>query len=223
MRISFGRGPGRPPSTSLLKGLRLGLVPVLLCLASAAGAVEPLPALQPAGSYVDDDPSANHLSTPPGNRARFRRVINASIQKNPDNVSALSHRAYLFMEGGDHVRARRDYDAALAAAEPGGPHERHALWSRGWASYEMDDYAATLSDWQRAIALHGGEPFWAAYSLALLYWTTGQAELALQWYDAAADADPRWATADGMAHRTRRWSPPQQARMQALFQAWERR
>ena len=191
--------------------------------ASAAGASDALPALQPDGRYLDDDPSASYLSTPPGNRSRFRQLIDASIRKNPRNVSALSHRAYLFMEAGDHARARRDFDAALAAAEPGGPHERHVRWSRGWASYEQADYAATLSDWQRAIELHGGRPFWAPYSLALLYWTTGQADLALQWYDAAVQSDQDWATADGMAHRTRRWSPPQQARMQELFAAWARR
>ena len=202
--------------------LRPGLLLLLLCFAGAAGAFDALPAVQPVGSYVDDDPSAGYLAAPSGSRARFRRIINAAIQNNPRNVSALVHRAFLFMEGGDFARARRDYDAALAAAEPGGPHERHVLWSRGWASYEQEDYAATFSDWQRAIALHGGEPSWAAYSLALLYWTTGQADLALEWYAAAAAANPEWGTVEGVEHRIRRWSPPQQERMRALFAAWQR-
>lgn len=199
---------------------RLGLILLLLSFAGAAGAAERLPAMQPEGSYIDDDLAASYVPAPFGRRAQFRQLINASIQKNPRNVAALVHRAYLFMEGGDFTRARRDYDAALAAAEPGGPHERHVLWSRGWASYEQDDYAATFSDWQRAIALHGGEPFWSAYSLALLYWTTGQSDLALQWYAVAAAGDPEWATGEGVARKIRRWSPPQRERMQALFAAW---
>lgn len=202
---------------------RIGLILLLLCVAGAAGAVEALPAVQPEGRYIDDDLAATYLPTPPGDRARFRRAINASIQKNPRNVSALSHRAYLFMESGDLKRARRDFDAALAASEPGGPHERHVLWSRGWASYEQDDYAATFADWQRAIALHGGEPYWAAYSLALLYWTTGQSDLAMQWFSTAAAADRKWRTADGVADQIKRWAPPQRERMQALFAAWEQR
>lgn len=201
-------------------GYRIALL-VLLLWVGAAGAVEPLPAVQPQGRYVDDDLSASYHPTPPGDRARFRRMVNAAIQKNPRNGAALSQRAYLFMESGDLVRARRDFDTALSVAEPGGPYERNALWSRGWASYELGDFATTFSDWQRAIALHGGEPFWAAYSMALLYWTTGQADLALQWYETTATGQPEWGTEEGMEHRIRRWAAPQQERMRALFAAWK--
>lgn len=203
---------------------RLALVVVLLCFAGAAGAagaVGALPVLQPDGPYADDDHSARYLPTPPGDRARFRRQINATIQNNPRNTAALAQRAYLFMESGDLKRARRDFDQALAVSEPGGPHERNVLWSRGWASYELEDYAATLDDWQRAIALHGGKPFWASYSLALLYWTTGQPAVALQWYANAVASSPEWGTPDGVERRIRRWAPPQQARMRALFAAWQ--
>ena len=150
-------------------------------------------------------------------------MVNAAIQKNPRNVTALSHRAYLFMEGGDMERARRDFDAAMAVSEPGGPDERNALWARGWASYDLGDFAGTFADWQRAIALHGGEPFWAAYSMALLYWSTGQAGLALQWYDTTATHQPEWATVEGMENRIKRWDATQQERMRALFAAWEQR
>lgn len=204
-----------------MKPFRALLLSVLLvCASASADAAEPLPALQPEGVFDDEDPAANYLVPPPGKRARFRQMVNAAIQKNPRNSVALAHRAYLFIEGGDHARAKRDYDAALAAAEPGSMHEANVLWSRAWASYEQGDYAATFSDWQREIELHGGRPFWAAYSLALLYWTTGQSELALAWYSAAATADGTWRDADGVARKTRKWSPSQQERMQALFAAW---
>lgn len=207
---------------------RLGLI-MLLLFAGATGATgataaaDALPAMVPDGRYLDEDRAARYRPTPPGDRARFRRLLNANIQKNPRNVVALSNRAYVFMESGDLVRARRDFDAALAASEPGSPHERHLLWSRGWASYDQEDYAATFADWQRAIALHGGEPFWAAYSLALLYWTTGQSELALQWYDVAAAGEPDWRSDEGVAQRIRRWAPAQQERMLALVEAWRQR
>ncbi|MBB1471675.1 tetratricopeptide repeat protein [Luteimonas sp. MC1782] len=202
---------------------RIALILLLLCIAGAAGAAvagDALPVVQPEGRYVDDDEAASYLPTPPGSRARFRQLLNAAIQNNPRNVSALAHRAFLFMEGGDAKRARRDYDAALAASEPGSRYERHVLWSRGWSNYDEGDFAATYADWQRAIALHGGGPFWAPYSLALLYWSAGQSEPALQWYATAAVANPEWSTPEGVAVRTRRWSPAQRERMQALFAAW---
>lgn len=203
--------------------LRNGWILVLLCAVcamGAAGAVETLPAVQPDGLYVEEDPAARYLPAPSGDRARFRRLINANIQKNPRNVAALAQRAYLFMEGGDYTRARRDFDAALAWAEPGSANERNVLWSRGWASYEQEDYAATFADWQRTIALHGGRPFWAGYSLALLYWTTGQSDLALQWYATTAP-DSGWRTPEGVEGRIRLWAPPQRERMLALFAAWQ--
>jgi tetratricopeptide (TPR) repeat protein len=203
---------------------RIGSTVLLLLLslwvAGAAGAMEPLPVVQPDGRYAEADPAARYHPTPPGDRARFRQLLNANIQKNPRNVAALSQRAYLFMEGGDTRRARRDFDRALEVAEPGSLNERNVYWSRGWASYELGEHTAAFADWQRAIALHGGRPFWAAYSMALLYWTNGQSDLALQWFDAA---DEDWRTDADVTRNIRRWSAPQQVRMQALFAAWQQR
>jgi Tfp pilus assembly protein PilF len=196
------------------------LVLALLLLFSPLSGAQVLPVLVPDGVFADPDHAANAMSPRPGNRAKFRQAVNATIQKNPRNVAALSQRAYMFMEGGDLARARRDYDTALSVAEPGSAYERHVLWSRGWASYEQGDYAATHADWQRAITLHGGRPFWAAYSLALLYWTTGQHDLAVHWYDTAVASRAEWGSADGMAELTDHWTPPQQERVRALFSRW---
>src|SRR3954452_1859286 len=69
-----------------------------------------------AALYADPDPAASYLVIPPGRRAAHRNMINAAIQKNRCNSVALSHRAYLFAEGDDPVRAKRDFDAALEYA-----------------------------------------------------------------------------------------------------------
>lgn len=193
---------------------------VLLCLSCPVGAVDALPPMQPDGHYSDQDPGARYYPHLPGGRSQLRQAVNAALRKNPRNATALAQRAYLFMEGGDLARARRDFDTALAAAEPGSAQAANVLWSRGWASYDMGDYPATFSDWQSAIALHGGRPFWAAYSLALLYWSAGQPELAIDWYSAAVDADRAWSDEEGMADKTKKWSPSQRERMTALFEAW---
>ena len=193
---------------------------LLLFLLPSLANAQVLPVLLPEGAYTDSDNAANAISPRPGNRAKFRQMINATLMNNPRNVAALSQRAYMFMEGGDADRAKRDYDMALLHAEPGSAYERHVLWSRGWASYELGDYAAAHSDWQRAIVLHGRRPFWAAYSLALLYWTTGQHDVALQWYGTAVLSNPEWGSGEGMAELTEHWSPPQQARVRALFARW---
>lgn len=198
------------------------ILPVLL-VASPAFAAQGLQDMRPQGAYLDDDYAASHMLAPPGGRARLRQRVNAAIQENPHNAPALAQRAYFFQEGGDLVRARRDFDAAIAAAEPGSEFERNVFWSRGWAEYDLGDYAATLSDWQRAVALHGGKPFWAAYSFALLYWTAGQGDAALAWYDAAVLSNPQWGNEEGFTDRTKHWTPRQRERMRALFDAWKER
>ncbi|MCL1633377.1 tetratricopeptide repeat protein [Luteimonas sp. SX5] len=180
-----------------------------------------MPEFLPQGRYIDEDAAASHMKAPPGGRAQMRQAINAAIQKNPRNATALAHRAYFFLESGDLARAKRDFDAAMAAAEPGSGFERNVLWSRGWAEYDLGDYAAALADWQRTVALHGGKPFWAAYSFALLYWTAGQQDTALAWYDAAVLSNPQWGNENGFIARTKYWAPPQRGQMRALFDAWK--
>lgn len=193
--------------------LALFLNGLFLAMAHAA---EPAAAL-----YKGDDPAASYLHPHPGMRSQFRKRVNAAIQKNPKNSVALSHRAYLFLDSGDMVRAKRDFDAALNWAPPGGVYERHVLWSRGWAEYDLGDYASTLRDWQRAEQLHGGRPYWVTYSYALVYWTLDDRQLALDWFGAAVASIPEWGTDEGFSEKVRHWRPAPRGRMQDLFEAWK--
>jgi len=199
-----------------------GLVLATL-LASPAFAMDSPAVLLPQGKYVDDDNAANYLPKPPGRGSQFRQAINAALQRNPRNATALVHRAHLFLNAGDLERARRDFDAAVAAAEPGSDMERHVLWSRGWATYDHGEYDSALADWQRAVSLHGGLPKWAPYSFALLYWSAGQQGVALTWYQSAVDSNPEWGDEAGFAARTKHWKPRQREAMRSAFDAWRAR
>ena len=185
-----------------------------------------LPAVQAAddavtpGLYTDADPSAVAWQPAPGGRGRYRELLNAELQRHPRNVVARVHRAYLLDRAGDHERARRDYDAALAAAAPNGPQHRHVLWSRGWSRYAMGDVTGALEDWHESVRQHGGRPFWAAYTFALAYWTQNDVAKALAWYDAAVDSNAEWGTKAGMDDGISHWQPEQRERMRALFEAW---
>lgn len=190
----------------------------LLLIASGPTVPGPAPAL-----YADADPAASYVVIPPGKRAAYRKMVNAAIQKNPRNSVALSHRAHLFVEGGDPVRAKRDFDAALATAGDDEVYQRSVLWSRGWVNYDLGSTDLALEDWRRAEQLHGGHPYWASYTYALAYWTMGAEPLALQWFDATVRAQPAWGRDDGFEQKIRHWGPAQQARMRALFAEWRRR
>ena len=190
---------------------------LLCCLLPAAWAGDE--ALMP-GRYDADDPAAKAWQAPPGRKAKFRELLDAELRRNPRNVSARVHRAYLFDRAGDHAQAQRDYDAALEAATPGGLEHRHVLWSRGWSRYDMGDVGGALQDWQECVRLHGGRPYWVPHTFALAYWTQGDSAQALAWYAAAAASYAPWRTEAGMTDKTRHWRPEQRERMQALFEAW---
>jgi tetratricopeptide (TPR) repeat protein len=199
---------------SLLASL---LFPILLL-----APVTDMPGPEPV-SYADRDPAASYVSSPPGRRAAYRQMVNAAIQKNPRNSVALSHRAHLFVEGGDPVRAKRDFDAALASAGDDKVYQRSVLWSRGWVNYDLGSTDLALEDWRKAEQLHGGHPSWVTYTYALAYWTMGAAPLALQWFDATVRAMPVWGSDDGFEQKIKRWKPQQQTQMRALFSEWRRR
>ena len=193
------------------------LVLMLSCLLPAAQAADD--AVTP-GLYTDADPAAVAWPPAPGGRGRYRELLNVELQRHPRNVVARVHRAYLLDRAGDHERARRDYDAALAAAAPNGPQHRHVLWSRGWSRYDMGDVAGALVDLRESVRQHGGRPFWAAYTFALAYWTQNDVAKALAWYDAAVDSNAEWGTKAGMEDGISHWQPEQRERMRALFEAW---
>lgn len=173
--------------------------------------------------YQDRDPAASYLVTPPGGRARFKAAIEASLRKNPKNSAALTHRAYYFNDTGDTQRALRDFDAALAASDVASVQARHVYWSRGWARYDNGEVAAAIADWREAARLHGGSPYWLPYTLALGYWTMGERDEALRWFDMAVASQAVFATDEGIREKIRNWDERQQENMMALHQAWKAR
>lgn len=58
------------------------------------------------------------------------------------------------------------------------------------------------------------------YTYALAYWTQGDAETALAWYDTAVRSDAGWGSREGMTERTDHWRPEQQRHIRGLFDAW---
>ena len=200
-----------------MRALVRGGVLAACCLAASLSAQEPSTVSQ------DRDPAASYLVTPPGGRARFKAAIEASLRKNPRNSVALTHRAYYFNDTGDAQRALRDFDAALAASDADSVHARHVYWSRGWARYDNGEVAGAIADWRDAAKLHGGSPYWLPYTLALGYWTMGEQEEALRWFDMAVSSQPVFATGEGIREKIRHWDERQQQNMMALHQAWKTR
>ncbi|MEO8010855.1 MAG: hypothetical protein ABI650_04345 [Dokdonella sp.] len=190
------------------------------CLLTPFAAHAGMPAAQ---VYADPDPSAVGIRAGPGRAADFRKKLNSILSRDPDNVVALSHRAYLFIGSGDEELARRDFDRALESSTYGSAEHRQVLWAYGWALYDMNDVDGALRMWELCARLHAGYPYWVAYTYALAYWTKRDPATSLAWYDVAARSDPRRGDPIGVVELTERWRPEQRKEMTALFDAWNAR
>lgn len=191
-----------------------------LLLIVPLGAIAALPQPEAGALYADADPAAMAMQPGPGRNAQFRSELNRRIRANPRNAVALIQRAFALHASGDMVEGDRDFERVLALTEAKPDQRRRAYWSLGWSALNRAEPQQAIMHWQRAAELHGGRPFWYAYTMAVGSWAAGDRETALAWYTAAVLSRQEWGTASGMAERTRHWRKPEQAAMKAIFEAW---
>ena len=171
--------------------------------------------------YRDRDPAAMGYQARPGQKNKLRNAVRRTLQKDPQNVAALSQRAYWHAESGEIEAAQRDYEAAIAASADNPANRARVLWSRGWSHYGQGDVPGALADWSQAERLHGGHPFWVPYTYAVAYWTLGDRDRALAWYDVAVASRSAWGDEGGMKDLTRHWNDREKEQLLALFAAWQ--
>lgn len=200
---------------------------IALCLLLAAMLLIPFAA---AGASVElSRPFASHYTQPdPAARVRIPDLQDDQrfheLQRVASRVlvapSMLSALGYGYALRGEEERALALMDQALDGAGSTGVTRRHILWSRGWSLINLGRYDDAARAWDEAAELHGGQPFWLPYSMALLAELRGERALAVSWYDAAARSSERWSHAEGVAQATWFWQPTEVAAMDRLFHAW---
>lgn len=115
------------------------------------------------------------------------------IQREPNNHSAYSQRAYAYNRSGDRQRALDDYNKALALE----PNDVFSLLMRGGLFAELKQYQIAINDFTAVISTDtidrfDGKQFRqsALRRRAEAYEALGQYELAIADYTAAIDHDP---------------------------------
>jgi tetratricopeptide (TPR) repeat protein len=187
--------------------------------AAAASAGAPV-ALTPDLAYTTRDPAAVAMHPGPGNKAQFRRNLDAALRANPRDANALLHRAYLHYAGGHAQEGERDFQRALALAESGSEAHRRTLWSWGWSLFQAGEPARALEKWNASAAQAPAPPSWLPYTVALAHWKLDHRAEAMAWFAAAVRSDPRWASAEGRSERSAGWRDEEQAVLADLAAAW---
>lgn len=197
--------------------LRCFLLLALLGLVTHAVAQVPPP---PEGRFNERDIAARvyfpRLHEPAGLDALFRH-----LEKRPGDSRGWTARAYWHAVHGREAEALADLERARSVIDRSVRRTRETLWSEGWIRLLLGHVPEASAAWTEAIRLHGGRPYWAPYSFALLAELGGERHTALAWYQRAAwDYPERWGTRRGVLHHTRHWREPERAPMLALYEAW---
>jgi|GEM_PF-1110840 len=187
-------------------------------LPAASSARSPLPAV---GPYRDPDLAARPMRSANALDTRQTTQLGAELAGTPDNVAALSSRAWLLAQQGERARALADIDAALALSADRLMLHRQVLWGAGWVALALGDGALANDYWDRNLALVDSRPFWVPYSRATAFAMAGDLGTAVNWYArAAADMPQRWGNERGMRQYTRHWQPAERRAIDAAFAAW---
>lgn len=145
--------------------------------------------------------------------------LSKQIEQEPSNAQALHDRGFCYAMVGECRAAIADFDEALELD----PKSATIRWSYGWALFNLGIYSSALEQWQISISMQDQRPWWAAHTLALGFWTTGNRAEALHQYDAAARENPdKFAEWSALQKYTARWTWIEKQHVYQIFDAWNR-
>ena len=180
------------------------------------------PALPVASeSYGEDDPAAVRPKPIDPTDVRARQMLEQVLQYDPENVSARIQNANLMIARGLRQRGLGEYEYVRRVAQSDPKKLRQVIWNYGWALFETGDARRAIAEWMEAEKLHGGHPIWVPTTYAVGLWAAGDRDLAVQFYRAAVNSNPRrWGEERGLGEATRDWKPNEKVAIEAVYAAW---
>jgi tetratricopeptide (TPR) repeat protein len=146
-------------------------------------------------------------------------VDRVTVSAQTDHADDLIERAWKKSLEGDRGTVMRLYARALNRTDATWRTER-IHWSYGWAMLNLGDYACALAHFERSRSLDAANATWLPHTLAVTYWLKGERDIALEWFDRAANADLGcWASAKSAERCTQRWQPKERKAMGELLHA----
>lgn len=199
------------------------LLSLALCVLGGAGAAfaQELPA--PAEFYFDSDSKAMRpiVAIRETGDAAAQKLLRA-IERNPHDAKAeMGQLAHLAMEAGRTDLGRDLYDRALERSNRTDLLWRALLWNYGWDLFRSGDAAGALQQWQTLQAARGVTASWMPPTNALVLWTLGRKDEAVQWYAAAVRTEPRqWSAPGDFASLLPDWRDDERATLAEVHAAW---
>jgi tetratricopeptide (TPR) repeat protein len=175
----------------------------------------------PQESYGEVDPAAVRPKAIDPTDAGARKMLEQILQYDPENVSARIQNANLMIARGLRARGLGEYEYVRRVAQKDPKLLRQVVWNYGWALFATGDARRAVAEWMEAERLHGGHPQWVPTTYAIGLWVAGDRELAVQFYRAAVNSNPRrWGEERGLGEATRQWNANEKVAIEAVYAAW---
>ena len=184
-------------------------------------ACSPSPVRSTLALYVDPDPAAFAVHPEASRRGEFLVELDQRIAKEPDNPYFIAVRAYQYCLDGKVSECDGYYARALIVESASMENRRHVLWSKGWSMFMLQRYQQAIADWHEAERLHGGKPYWVAYTLSIAYWRAGDKEQAMKYFELAVKSNKAWGDDAKRARLTAHWKPAEKNAKQELVVYWK--
>lgn len=158
---------------------------------AAASTYERLP---PAGArYVDPDRAARAGYAP----VRKAYELSVAAKDREGTIAAITEI--------ERVKLERPGDARV-------------LWSEGWVRLNLRDFNGALDAWQRAEAMHKGQPYWVPYSKAIALMGLGDGEAALAWWRVIqVSQSPSLDSPNAVRNRFAHWKPLERSLLEQVI------
>ena len=146
---------------------------------------------KPAEFYFDADAQATKpiIAVRETGDAAVAKLLKL-IDRNPRAKAEHAQLAHLAMAGGRADLGRELYGRALVRITPSDGMWRAVMWNYGWDLYRAGDAAAALDQWRTLMTSRGTTPSWLPPTLAMVLWTLGRKDEAVNWYAAAVRTEP---------------------------------
>lgn len=177
---------------------------------------------KPAEFYFDADANATRpvIAVRETGDAAVERLLKA-IKRDPHALAERAQLAHIAMGGGRPELGRELYEATLGRLDSGNGLWRAVVWNYAWDLYRTGDTAGALAQWQTLVNARATTASWMPPTLALVLWTAGRRDEAVQWYAAAVRSEPQqWGTSARYATLLPEWRDSERATLAEVQQAW---
>jgi tetratricopeptide (TPR) repeat protein len=143
------------------------------------------------------------------------------IESRPGAEAPVAQLAHVAMAGGRPDLGRQLYQRALDSLNFSSTLYRPVLWNYGWDLYRLGDHEAALEQWHALLESRDVDASWMPPTFALVLWTLGRQDEAVQWYAAAVRTEPRlWRSGEGFAELLPQWTDAERALLSDVHRAW---